>query len=92
MKEICSCPTDGMPQGVLGPYGTIGAAQYGYVRFPCPFCGSYCGSVYTSAETIYVVCSDCGAAGPPVRWRNDDDMTLAAVHAWNQRSDNGRGS
>lgn len=62
---------------------------------PCPFCGSedvqvVAASVWYGEERIFSVrCGRCGASGPPVMFRAEEQvrgMRLAA-HQWNTRQD-----
>lgn len=81
-----------IPTTRLTPENAGVVAKPGYFRFPCPFCGSYFQTTYHTAEQTYIVCEGCGASGPPTNWKAEGDMTEVATHAWNRRSDLGRGS
>ena len=56
----------------------------------CPFCGCDDPQIEeTDVRVFALVCQECGAIGPRVSAKNDDDThtaQLLAVGAWNERA------
>jgi Lar family restriction alleviation protein len=70
-------------------HSAVARKQRAFKTKPCPFCG---GQAYVWGSGViistHVVCDSCGAAGPEVFSRPDEeeiDCAFRAVQAWNSR-------